>query len=517
MRITCPTCSASIEVNQSHIGKKGRCIECGSKFIIPDQDGAEFNILEKGEIPDREQVRQKKAILRVPRQGRSKRSVTRFRVSSNKADSKNNPVLIVSSLLIVVALVIIFSPKEDQNPRKSLADNSSAKPDLLQSETYQQKLAPTKETKSFVTKTEKPLNQAVNREPSIALNKVNIEEEGIVEKKVFQLSQEKQSRALAFMKSTQESKRNGAYLAMRNLGNEAKPVYLELLAKAREHYLERIGDIAFNLSINDNAFTEFKETYENWQDMVSSARQKIQTDWKTKSPQDYRQRHQEMDADFDESLRLYLSVVKNVERAKRQDLSVIEKPMSILREISEEVAWCNERETGEIPKLIETISNAGGAKGFVKIMNSLDSAHALILEREAVAKHNTACNWAGNEHIGFAALLNDRRVAIKLTPLRLEENLSNACRDHSIDMATNGYFSHTGLTAETRSFTIRAKRAGFTGGASGECIFMGNPAAAAAHKAWWYSDGHRLIMYASGPGTLGLGTSGTHWTLNTAR
>ena len=517
MRITCPICSASIEVSQSHIGKKGRCIECGSKFIIPDQDGAEFKILEKGEIPDRETVKEKKAVLRVPSQGRGKRPVTRFRVRSNNATSKNNPVLIVSSLLIVAALAIIFSPKEDQSPRKSLTDNSSAKPVPLPEEAHQQKLEPAKASKPFVTKKEKPLNQAGNREPEIALNKVKIEEEVSVEKKVFELSQEKQSRALAFMKSTQESKRKGAYLAMRNLGSEAKPVYLELLEKARTHHLEQIGDIAFNLSINENAFTEFKETYENWQDMVSLARQKIQTDWKTKSPQDYRQRHQEMDADFDESLQLYLSVVQNVERAKKQDLSVIEKPMGILREITEERAWCDDREIGKTPNLIETISNAGGAEGFVKIMNSLDSAHGLILQREAVAKHNAACNWAGNEHIRFAALLNDRRVAIKLTPLRLEENLSNACRDHSIDMATNGYFSHTGLTAETRSFTIRAKRAGFTGGASGECIFMGNPAAAAAHKAWWYSDGHRLIMYASGPGTLGLGTSGTHWTLNTAR
>ena len=84
-------------------------------------------------------------------------------------------------------------------------------------------------------------------------------------------------------------------------------------------------------------------------------------------------------------------------------------------------------------------------------------------------------------------------------------------------MAANNYFSHTGLTPETKSFGQRAKRAGFSGGPSGECIFMGNPSPVAAHQAWWYSDGHRLIMYSGGPNTLGLGLHGKYWTLNTGR
>ena len=515
MRITCPICSTSIEVSQSHVGKKGRCTNCTSKFIIPEQDDAEFEILERGEIPGLDPVKEKPAGLRVPGAGTGKRSRARFRISNNDERNRNNPVLILSILLIVAALIVLFSPKEGGDPGNSLTAQETVKEEPLRPAPGQQQTAqPTQANTSPEWQTQE---QPGENTPPPAVPEATTGEHEPVEKKTFTLSEEKQKRALAYMKSGQESKRKGAYLAMRNLGKEAKPVYLDLLAKARIHYLTRIGDIAFNLSVNENALTDFKESYENWQDMVASTRKTVQTDWKKIAPQDYRQRHQEMDDDFGEAVRLYLRTVKSAERAKRQDLSTLEAPLNILREIAGESAWCLDRETGKIAGLIDTVRNAGGAEGFVKIMNTLENTQALIQEREAVARHNMSCNWAGNEHIRFASLLNDRRVAINLDPLRLEENLSRACRDHSIDMATNGYFSHTGLTSETRTFTVRAKRAGFTGGASGECIFMGNPAAVAAHKAWWYSDGHRLIMYASGPGTLGLGTSGNHWTLNTAR
>jgi len=515
MRITCPICSTSIEVSQSHVGKKGRCTNCTSKFIIPEQDDAEFEILERGEIPGFDPVNKNPASLRVPGQRKSKRTRARFRVSSNDERSKNNPVLMLSILLIVAALVVLFSPKENRGSGNPLASQETVKAEPLRPVPNQQQPAQTTQTNTSPERQTQEQPGGNTQPPAVP--KVTTGEHEPVEKKVFTLSEEKQNRALAYMKSSQESKRKGAYLAMRNLGKEAKPVYLNLLAKAKIHYLGQIGDIAFNLSVNENALTDFKESYENWQDMVASTRKTVQTDWKKIAPQDYRQRHQEMDDDFGEAVRLYLRTVKSAEQAKRQDLSTLEAPLNILREIAGESAWCHNRETGKTAGLIDTVRNAGGAEDFVKIMNTLENTHALILEREAVARHNMSCNWAGNEHIRFASLLNDRRVAINLDPLRLEENLSKACRDHSIDMAANGYFSHTGLTSETRTFTARAKRAGFAGGASGECIFMGNPAATAAHKAWWYSDGHRLIMYASGPGTLGLGTSGNHWTLNTAR
>ncbi len=516
MRINCPVCSTSIEVSKAHIGKKGRCTNCSSKFIIPDLPEAEYEILERGEIPAGNSVEKKSATLQFPAGKKTSRPAARFRVSRQEVSSANNPVMIISGVLILAALIALFSWEENQTAGKSSTREASGNPgETLQPGTPQ---GTTDTARADATAEEQwPRSPPDESRPAPETPGESAQNNDPVAKKKFELSAEKQSRALAYLKSSQQSKRKGAYTAMRRLGNEAKPIYLQLLEKAKAHYLGQAGDIAFNLSVDENALTDFKESHDNWKDSLILVKDMVQTDWKTKAPQEYKQRHQEMDNAFAEAARLYSRTVTSVDRARRMDLNSLDSLIDILTEIAGETAWCHNKETGEKPELMSTIRNAGGADGFIKMMNDLNQADQSIRERAAVAKHNATSNWAGNAHMQFAALLNDRRAAIALTPLRLDEDLSRGCRDHSIDMASNGYFSHTGLTSETRTFTIRARRAGFNGSPSGECIFAGNPAAAAAHRAWWYSDGHRLIMYASGPGTLGLGTSGNHWTLNTAR
>ena len=512
MRITCPVCSTSIEVSNSHIGKKGRCTNCSSKFIIPELPEAEYEILERGEIPTDDPVEQTSTILRFPARRKPTRPVARFRVSRQEFSSVKNPVTMISGVLILAALIVLFSWEEDQSAGKASPHDMSAT-----ARAPQQHGTPQRPSGTAQTEEPWPLVPSTDSIPLPDTTEASVQKNDPVAKEKFALSAEKQGRALAYLKSARESRRKGAYAAMRKLGDEARPIYLQLLESAKAHYLGQVGDIAFNLSVDENALTDFKESYDNWQDTLISAKEMVRTDWKTKAPQEYKQRHEEMDNAFAEAARLYSRTVQRVNRARRLDLSSIDSLMNILMEIAGETAWCHNKGAGKSPGLIATVRNAGGAGGFIRIMNNLDHVDQLIRERETAAKHNAASNWASNAHRNFATLLNDRRAAIDLAPLRLDEDLSRGCRDHSTDMVTNGYFSHTGLTSETRTFTIRARRAGFNGNPSGECIFAGNPAAAAAHKAWWYSDGHRLIMYAPGPGTLGLGTSGNHWTLNTAR
>ena len=52
MQINCPVCSTAIEVNEEHAGRKGRCISCSTKFIIPSSSDQEIQILELGEKPE---------------------------------------------------------------------------------------------------------------------------------------------------------------------------------------------------------------------------------------------------------------------------------------------------------------------------------------------------------------------------------------------------------------------------------------------------------------------------------
>ena len=51
MQIHCPICSTSIDVSEDHAGHKGRCLNCSTKFIIPEDPNGNIEILERGESP----------------------------------------------------------------------------------------------------------------------------------------------------------------------------------------------------------------------------------------------------------------------------------------------------------------------------------------------------------------------------------------------------------------------------------------------------------------------------------
>ena len=51
MKIDCPVCSTAVRVTEVNIGKKGRCERCNSKFIVPEHAGEEAEILESGKLP----------------------------------------------------------------------------------------------------------------------------------------------------------------------------------------------------------------------------------------------------------------------------------------------------------------------------------------------------------------------------------------------------------------------------------------------------------------------------------
>jgi len=48
MKFHCPVCSYEIEVEKTHAGKKGRCLGCESKFIIPSASDEPVKILKRG-------------------------------------------------------------------------------------------------------------------------------------------------------------------------------------------------------------------------------------------------------------------------------------------------------------------------------------------------------------------------------------------------------------------------------------------------------------------------------------
>ncbi len=322
------------------------------------------------------------------------------------------------------------------------------------------------------------------------------------------------ARALAFMKDSKPERRKGAYAAFRKLGDATRETYAETLEKARAYHDDRMGTQAFDLVFAENSVTQFRKVYREWVEAREGAIKFVQTDWKAADPGHYKEKHAEMDAAFARAEAGYARMIGAAAKAGKSELALLESSSVALIEIEAELDWCEGREPRE-RTLRSLLAGNDVAEDLVEILRDIDAARKLVGDLAACEEHNASSSWASAPVKSFASLINPRRVALGLPALRLDQNLSKACAGHCEEMARLGYFAHESPVEENKSFGNRAKNAGFAGFASGECIYVGGAAAIGAHKAWWYSDGHRLIMYAKGPNTLGLGTNGNHWTLNT--
>ena len=105
--------------------------------------------------------------------------------------------------------------------------------------------------------------------------------------------------------------------------------------------------------------------------------------------------------------------------------------------------------------------------------------------------------------------LNRLRYLLGLPLVRIDVRLADAARDHSKDMATLGFFSHTSPVDGKQRFGQRA--ANFGTSASAENIAAGQSTGHGAIRAWWYSPGHHKNMLA-GHSRTGLGQHGRMWT-----
>jgi uncharacterized protein YkwD len=109
-------------------------------------------------------------------------------------------------------------------------------------------------------------------------------------------------------------------------------------------------------------------------------------------------------------------------------------------------------------------------------------------------------------------LINQRRAAsatcgsaVKpaVGALRMDADLREAARCHSLDMAVNGYFGHD--SQDGRSPWDRIDEAGYTASATGENIAAGYADAEAAVVGWMESDGHCNNIMAAGSNETGIG------------
>ncbi len=108
-------------------------------------------------------------------------------------------------------------------------------------------------------------------------------------------------------------------------------------------------------------------------------------------------------------------------------------------------------------------------------------------------------------------LTNVFRVQHGLRPLVLDDTLSIVARDHSVDMYTNGYFSHDNLLGESPFDRMRSEGLAYRRAA--ENIAMGQVNGIKAVNDWINSEGHRQNMLIADLELLGVGiSSGRYYT-----
>lgn len=91
-----------------------------------------------------------------------------------------------------------------------------------------------------------------------------------------------------------------------------------------------------------------------------------------------------------------------------------------------------------------------------------------------------------------------------VSPLEWNDQLANAARDHSRDMADKNYFSHTSL--DGRTFVTRIANAGYTPyRALGENIAAGYNTAESVMNGWMNSPGHCNNIMSANFKDLGVG------------
>jgi PKD repeat protein len=100
-------------------------------------------------------------------------------------------------------------------------------------------------------------------------------------------------------------------------------------------------------------------------------------------------------------------------------------------------------------------------------------------------------------------LVNQERSAQHLQSLSWDTELHDAARGHSVDMATNNYFSHT--SQDGRTFSDRIQAAGYQYNTAGENIAAGYSTPEAAMNGWMNSSGHRANILNSSYCDLGVG------------
>ncbi len=314
-----------------------------------------------------------------------------------------------------------------------------------------------------------------------------------------------------WMISTDATKRQTAYRSWLQLGPTAMKAYEKALRIARTHHYDKLSKVAGGTT----PYEAHDRAFETLKDERKRVMKLILTDWH-KDGKEIAKLRKEMEA----LTKLHEKVLKLAATKTEVFDKALEGSIQGLADTTRELERF-EPKSKTIGMDAEDLRDwviAGHANSTV----IEDLGRDLKVTRKAIAKlaevnkgNKEMGKWCSESMKLFASVLNRERDVCGLTPLLIEEKLSDAARGHSEDMARLGFFAHESPVPNKKTPWDRAALAGFTGNASGENIFMGSTSPQSAYDAWFGSDGHRFIMYMDGANLLGVGIAGSHWTMMT--
>jgi uncharacterized protein YkwD len=299
--------------------------------------------------------------------------------------------------------------------------------------------------------------------------------------------------------------------AIARLRADGQNAYLDFSAALNRSENIAIGNLRRLMQlmrVTDPSFEAIRKEFTAYNTAKDAALVLVQTDHhKNKA------KFEEMDRAFAEAEKAHKKLARLLKPGTATPATQLVDALQWAAEVHRDQDWCNGKspDATDLPmsKVLEVEGAPAEIKAFIKELEPFIALREF--HRFASAAH-AQMHWAKPDQVQYAEILNERRALLGLRPYLLAEKLSEAARKHSEEMVALKYFSHESPVKENKGFGDRVKNASFDGGAGGECIYGGGSAPAGAHTGWWYSDGHRLILYATGGNAQGIGRSGGTWT-----
>ncbi|MDE0570853.1 MAG: CAP domain-containing protein [Verrucomicrobiales bacterium] len=517
MQIHCPICSTSIDVSEDHAGHKGRCVNCSTKFIIPNDPEGNIEILERGETIQAQSESDSSAgpmeegdegsrapalnvpALNVP----AARSYTAVRPQFHKKSGSPMGFVFIVVLVLAVGVGVYFYLSDK---KITIADTNS------NSETVEKKAvkapikAPNKKSK---------ISEEVNA-PEVSESTVPFKVP-ISEDEVFEFTDEARDRSLEFLASNDQEKRESVYTAFRALGDNYKETYEELLRIIRNKHLISLNDKSSAIKKRKVVPEDIKNAYQEWKDVTTTGLNSVMTKWRETEPEEYKAKYLEMDEIVKNAEELYSGMVKAMEVSQGSEDESFQELVDLISELDYEIAWSlgeDDFSASEMNDLLNEAKSLAGEKDIVdSLSGELGKMQSIYLSNVEIETYNAQLNWGTSAYKKLVQQINIRRVSLGLEALRLDQTLTVASEVHSGDMHFQNYYSHR--SADGTTYLERAKSAGFNGKSTGECLFRSSADPDVAYKSWWYNDSQRSIMFSSSSNAVGVGNAQNYWTLNT--